>query len=240
MRPTGDVLGRVVNTFVRMAPEVIDADIEYTDGSADTLTGTPNHPFWVDAVRGYVPLGELEVGTELHVQGGGEAILVSTTWRQGEFEVFDFEVEGLHNLYVRGEGSDAAGVLVHNSTGGGKAIVKRYDHPDLGPSGRHMTVEVQDASGSLGEFHLTGTRKPSFEQADPSSFPAGTRSKTVGTHDLADPKGAVETGTFGPSGRRYKPGEHDCVTGGCDIIDGGNPGGPSVNRDAVRSDFERG
>lgn len=28
VRPTGDVLGKVVNTFVRMAPEVIDADIE--------------------------------------------------------------------------------------------------------------------------------------------------------------------------------------------------------------------
>jgi len=68
-------------------------------------------------VRDYVPLGELEVGTVLHVQGGGEGILVSKTWRQGDFEVFDFEVEGLHNFYVRGEGSEAAGVLVHNSTG---------------------------------------------------------------------------------------------------------------------------
>ncbi|MEM6925803.1 MAG: polymorphic toxin-type HINT domain-containing protein [Myxococcota bacterium] len=122
VRPTGDVLGRVVNTFVRVAPEVIDADIEYADGSYDTLTGTPNHPFWVAAVRDYVPLGELEVGTVLHVQGGGEAILVGKTWRQGDFEVFDFEVEGLHNFYVRGPGSDAAGVLVHNSTGGGPPI----------------------------------------------------------------------------------------------------------------------
>jgi len=70
----------------------------------------------VPAVRDYVPLGKLEVGTVLHVQGGGEAILVSKTWRQGDVEVFDFEVEGLHNFYVRGEGSGAAGVLVHNST----------------------------------------------------------------------------------------------------------------------------
>ncbi|MEN0060921.1 MAG: RHS repeat-associated core domain-containing protein [Myxococcota bacterium] len=116
VRPTGDVLGRVVNTFVRMAPEVIDAEIAYADGSTDTLTGTPNHPFWVPAIRDYVPLGELEVGIALHVQGGGEAILVSKTWRQGDFEVFDFEVEGLHNFYVRGSGSDAVGVLVHNST----------------------------------------------------------------------------------------------------------------------------
>ncbi|MFT5458608.1 MAG: hypothetical protein ACI9K2_005116 [Myxococcota bacterium] len=90
-----------------------------------TRSGTPNHPFWVPAVRDYVPLGKLEVGTVLHVQGGGEAILVSKAWRQGEFEVFDFEVEGLHNFYVRGEGSDGAGVLVHNSTG--KARSTRAD-----------------------------------------------------------------------------------------------------------------
>lgn len=111
-----DTIGKVTRLFVRVAPAVIDAEIAYASGSSDTLTGTPNHPFWVDAVRDYVPLGELEVGTVLHVQGGGEAILVSKTWRQGDFEVFDFEVEGLHNFYVRGEGSEAAGVLVHNST----------------------------------------------------------------------------------------------------------------------------
>ncbi len=76
----------------------------------------------------------VRLGPVLHVQGGGEAILVGKTWRQGEFvaersdvgespersggtvRVFDFEVEGLHNFYVRGEGSDAAGVLVHNSS----------------------------------------------------------------------------------------------------------------------------
>ena len=103
----------------------------------------------MDAVRDYVPLGKLEVGTVLHVQGGGEAVLVSKTWRQGEFaaersdvgespersagtvRVFDFEVEGLHNFYVRGEGSDAAGVLVHNST------------PSISPQARGRASETR-------------------------------------------------------------------------------------------------
>jgi len=132
IRPTGDVLAEVVQQFSRVAPEVLDVEIKHVDGAVDTLTATPNHPFWVEfagsgrnvagelkapsaAVREYVPLGELEVGAVLHVQGGGEAILVSKTWRQGDFKVFDFEVEGLHNFYVRGSGIDAAGVLVHNS-----------------------------------------------------------------------------------------------------------------------------
>ena len=156
--PTGDVLGRVVNTFVRMAPEVIDADIEYVDGSTDTLTGTPNHPFWVDAVRDYVPLGELEVGTVLHVQGGGEAVLVSKTWRQGDFEVFDFEVEGLHNFYVRGEGSDAAGVLVHNSTP--KMRPDADDLPGLDATGKvHGDLPKAEDLGDMSVDDLTQLRE---------------------------------------------------------------------------------
>jgi len=90
-------------------------------------------------VRDYVPLGELEVGTELHVQGGGDAVLVSKTWRQGDFEVFDFEVAGLHNFYVRGPGGDAAGVLVHNSKGpgipGGGGKGPGGGGPGAGPGG---------------------------------------------------------------------------------------------------------
>jgi Pretoxin HINT domain len=133
VRATGDVIGRVVNTFVRHAPEVIDAEITYADGTTDVLTGTPNHPFWVDAVRDYVPLGELQVGTQLHVQGGGAAMLVSKTWRQGDFEVFDFEVEGLHNFYVRGPDGDAPGVLVHNSTTMVTSWADAGITPDLNP-----------------------------------------------------------------------------------------------------------
>ena len=113
---TGEVLGRVVNTFVRMSDAVLDVDIAYADGSSDTLTGTPNHPFWVPSVQDYIELQDLEVGTVLRTYGGSEATVLGLTWKPGEVEVYDIEVEGLHNFYVRGEGSDAAGVLVHNST----------------------------------------------------------------------------------------------------------------------------
>ena len=136
--------------------------VSYEDGSSDRLTGTPNHPFWVPAVRDYVPLGKLEVGTVLHVQGGGEAILVSKTWRQGEFaaersdvgespersagtvRVFDFEVEGLHNFYVRGEGSDAAGVLVHNSTA---RDMSKFDF------GKHLRGMIGDPPAGMHDPH---------------------------------------------------------------------------------------
>jgi len=157
-----------LDTFVRTAPVVIDAEVASADGSTSVVTGTPNHPFWVDAVRDYVPLGQLEVGTVLHVQGGGEAILVSKTWRQGDFEqgslfrVFDFEVEGLHNFYVRGSASDAAGVLVHNSSGPKLGSRVDLDAPDISvrsggvdttgdPSG---TYTVQFGSGK--QYHGKG------------------------------------------------------------------------------------
>ena len=174
VRPTGDVLGRVVNTFVRIAPEVIDADIEYEDGSTDTLTGTPNHPFWVPAVRDYVPLGKLEVGTVLHVQGGGEAILVSKTWRQRDFEVFDFEVEGLHNFYVRGDGSDAAGVLVHNSstrlalTEGNDAMatIARGKVPKVDSQGNYLVVGHGNEQAMKFTTDGMATRKGAPEVAD--------------------------------------------------------------------------
>jgi hypothetical protein len=182
VRATGDVLGRVVDTFVRTAPEVIDAEIAYEDGATDVLTGTPNHPFWVDAIGDYVPLGELEVGTVLHVQGGGEAILVSKTWRQGDFEVFDFEVDGLHNFYVRGSGSDAAGVLVHNSTGPVKTLHRAVGPDELadikatgelrpgpGMEGKWFADNADDAKTWGDKMDFGG--KPTTIEAD---FPAAT------------------------------------------------------------------
>ncbi len=59
---TGEVLGRVVNTFRRVADAVIDVEIRYPDGSVDTLMGTPNHPFWVPSAGDYVALEDLAVG----------------------------------------------------------------------------------------------------------------------------------------------------------------------------------
>lgn len=116
VRPTGEALGRVVQTFVPTADAVIDAEFGYADGGQETLTGTPNHPFWVPAVNDYVALEDVKVGTVLRTCGGSDATVLGLTFRKGDVEVYDIEVEGLHNVFVRGAGSDAPGVLVHNST----------------------------------------------------------------------------------------------------------------------------
>ncbi len=115
VRTTEQVLSRVVETFVRQSNTVIDAEIQYEDGTVEVITGTPEHPFYVPALKDWVPLGDLAEGTELHVDSGGSAILVGKTWRQGDFTVYNFEVEGQHNYFVSAAGSNSAGVLVHNS-----------------------------------------------------------------------------------------------------------------------------
>jgi len=109
------VVSRVVQTFERQSDTVIDAEILYEDGSVEVLTGTPEHPFYVPALNEWLPLGELAEDTELHVESGAGAILIGKTWRQGDFTVYNFEVENQHNYLVRAPESASAAVLVHNS-----------------------------------------------------------------------------------------------------------------------------
>ncbi|MEN0066046.1 MAG: polymorphic toxin-type HINT domain-containing protein, partial [Myxococcota bacterium] len=116
VRWSGDVLGRVYQTHVRQSDVVIDLVVTGADGS-EVITGTPEHPFWVPEVGDYVAMGDLEVGSVLRTVGGGESRVASLAWREGDFEVFNFEVEGAHNYYVRAPGGDGDGVLVHNGCG---------------------------------------------------------------------------------------------------------------------------
>ena len=119
VRDSGQVLARVTETFKRMAvDEVIDLEVAYPDGSVDVLTGTREHPFWVEAAAAWVPLWELAQGDVLTTYGGGKAVVVGLGARPGAHEVFNIEVDGPHNYFVRADGSDAPSVLVHNKGGG--------------------------------------------------------------------------------------------------------------------------
>jgi len=70
-------------------------------------------------------MGELEPGTLLTTLGGDEATVTDLSWREAAVDVFNFEVEGVHNYVVSARGGGGHGVLVHNSqrkckiTGGG-------------------------------------------------------------------------------------------------------------------------
>jgi len=149
VRATELVVSRVVQTFERQSDTVIDAEILYEDGTVEVITGTPEHPFWVPALQQWVPLGELVDGTELHVDSGAGAILVGKTWRQGDFTVYNFEVEKQHNYFVRAPGSESGAVLVHNTCFG--AIGS-----PAGLAGRSFEGWMQKALGGSGPFKMGG------------------------------------------------------------------------------------
>ncbi len=111
IRDTGQVLARVTDTFKRMAvDEVIDLAVVFSDGSETVLTGTYEHPFWVEARQEWVKLGELARGDVLTTDGGGEAVVVVLRAKPGANEVFNIEVAGPHTYFVRADGSDGPGV----------------------------------------------------------------------------------------------------------------------------------
>lgn len=112
VRLTEVVLAGVAQSFVRPSDTVIDAEVQYEDGTVEVISGTPEHPFYVPALQDWIPLGELVEGAALQVDSGAGARLVGKTWRRGDFTVYNLEVQGLHNYFVAQGG--ARGLLVHN------------------------------------------------------------------------------------------------------------------------------
>ena len=120
--------------WVRRTPQVLSVVTELLPGRSerlveatwsvgeqvDRVVGTPEHPFYV-AELGWVPLGELTVGMELHTAQGSGALLVGSTWWPEEVADFNLEVAEEHTYFVRGAGVDAVGVLVHNACGASRA-----------------------------------------------------------------------------------------------------------------------
>lgn len=80
--------------------------------TGDTISSTPNHPFFSEDKQGYLAVGDLSIGERVSLAGGNRAALLIAKWRRnkGPEKVYNLEVEHSHNFYVGREG-----VLVHNS-----------------------------------------------------------------------------------------------------------------------------
>lgn len=80
--------------------------------TGDTISSTPNHPFFSEDKQGYLTVGDLSIGERVSLAGGNRAALLIAKWRRnkGPEKVYNLEVEYSHNFYVGREG-----VLVHNS-----------------------------------------------------------------------------------------------------------------------------
>lgn len=73
------------------------------------VKATENHPFFVQRKEGWVEARDLRVGDELQTISGESVPIEEIEIEEGEFDVYNLDVEGNHNYY-------ACDVLVHNCT----------------------------------------------------------------------------------------------------------------------------
>ena len=106
-----------METFVRETDALYDL---YVDGEVISTTG--EHPFWVPD-RGWVEAKDLVVGSLLQTEDGRVVDVDRVEKREGQFEVYNFKVEGIPTYFV----SDL-GVLVHNANCGPAAKAYNWEH----------------------------------------------------------------------------------------------------------------
>lgn len=111
-------LHKVLSVHKNPFKELTDLTIIDKAGSLQTITATPGHPFYVPSVREYVSVYLLKAGDKLETVDGGYATVISVSTRQGDFTVYNFVVEDVHNYYVSTTKTDVF-VRVHNGNGKG-------------------------------------------------------------------------------------------------------------------------
>jgi RHS repeat-associated protein len=114
---TGETtLRAVARVFVTPDEEVLDLSFARSDGTIETITATPGHPFWVEST-GWVEARDLTLGATVQTAESRLATLSATLSREGRTTVYNLEVEGTHTYFV---GETQA--WVHNACGcpGGK------------------------------------------------------------------------------------------------------------------------
>nr|RNJ64602.1 MAG: hypothetical protein EDM05_35700 [Leptolyngbya sp. IPPAS B-1204]RNJ64662.1 MAG: hypothetical protein EDM05_35315 [Leptolyngbya sp. IPPAS B-1204] len=96
--------GQILQTFVREVAVVLDIQV-----GEETITCTPEHPFWVPG-QGGVQAGELQLGDALISSTGVICEVKNTQAKQERTRVYNIKVEELHTYFVT-----TLGILVHNA-----------------------------------------------------------------------------------------------------------------------------
>jgi hypothetical protein len=102
----------VVRRFHRQVLSVTDIYI-----GDEIISCTPEHPFWVPG-KGWLTARNLAVGMQLLTKDGETIQIQDIQQREGEFDVYNIEVESLHTYFV-----SRLNILVHNECG--LRVVKR-------------------------------------------------------------------------------------------------------------------
>src|SRR5512133_2633997 len=143
-RPARAGAQRILGVFKRTTSTLL---LVHT--GTDTLTTTPEHPFWV-IDKGWVAAGQLRSGDRIDAQTAlGYATIVSIeTEPVSNIPVYNFNVEGTHTYRVGKEG-----LLVHNGCGLSKP---KPTAPQAGPPG--PLPGAPTTSPFLGQNSSTPTR----------------------------------------------------------------------------------
>jgi hypothetical protein len=101
---TGEImLKRVKQVFANVAAALVVLHC-----GRNTLEATPEHPLWV-AEQGWKAAGQIQAGDELWTRSGERFAVTAIAHKQGQFPVYNFEVEDFHSYFV---GKDQ--LLVHS------------------------------------------------------------------------------------------------------------------------------
>jgi hypothetical protein len=117
----------VLNTFIRQTDRLVDL---FIDG--EVISTTEEHPFWTPD-KGWVEAKDLTVGSLLQTEDGRVVDIDGVESRDGEFEVYNFRVDGFPTYFV-----SELGVLVHNAgcSFDPRNLQHEFKHaPDFGVTG---------------------------------------------------------------------------------------------------------
>jgi len=143
---------RRVDRLFRQKDKPILSVVITTSDLQREIEVTPEHPFYVQG-RGWVPANELVAGDILQsLSGGAEARVDQLLDRGRRTDVFNFEVQGVHNYFVGHEG-----VLVHNASSKSAFVLtsavrlgtlggRLFDPAGVPYVGAHMTLSAAEMS----------------------------------------------------------------------------------------------
>lgn len=104
--------GRVVTaTFKHSSGDCLNLALS-SDGTAETIGTTSNHPFWSVDRQVYFQAGSQQLDERVQTYSGDTKRVISKLPRPGPEAVYNLEVHGEHVYYV-----GVNGVLVHNTGG---------------------------------------------------------------------------------------------------------------------------
>lgn len=150
--PNGPLEKRKVSQLYRHTVyQLEDVTIQDATGKSETVSVTPEHPFYVQGI-GWTGSSHLIAGEHLLEPDGSAATVVSTAAdsRPGGVTVYNFEVDHDHTYFVD---QGAAPIWVHNDCNSralGNALGNRGQHVAAGDEAHHI-VAVNDARATVAQ-----------------------------------------------------------------------------------------